>query len=91
MDGLNPSIREYFRNRQPLQSLVDDLVSGRADLMNDSRLRIQGMDWPQEGLISLDNRRMWCFMRFRSRFPQRIVRVKAHVWRLPTAFARLVQ
>jgi len=84
------SISPYFRDGRRLETLIDDLCSGRADLGSDG-LRIQVMEWPGRGFLSLDNRRVYCFKRYQDLCAGAVVRVRAQVWRLPSGFTRLVE
>lgn len=89
-----PSISHRFTDRRPLGELVNDLNAGLVDPLTEPSLRLDVVLWPKRGLISLDNRRLWCLREhqehvWRTGGDHRSVR--ARVFELPESFEHLVQ
>jgi hypothetical protein len=82
------SIGSTFRDRRPLDSLTDDLLSARVSMAHPN-LRIDVMLWRGTGYISRNNRRMYCFRAYQEHVDW-TVKAHAQVWRLPASFTNLV-
>ena len=52
---------EVFSDGSSLQDSVAGLDSGRVNPLREPKLRVTVARWPGRGLVSLDNRRVWCF------------------------------
>ena len=78
-----------------LESLVDDLSAERVS-MTHPRLKIKVFSWPGRGLVSVDNRRLYCFKRYQELLRARTsadaqVQVVADVFELPPGFASMAR
>ena len=71
--------------------LVSDLRSGRVNHRSDKRMKINVMDWPGRGYISMDNRRLHCLKEYQTRCVPPSITVRAELWRLPRVFVDLVE
>ena len=88
------SMSDRFSDGSLLSTLVRDLLSGNADLFRDERLCLTVADWPGRGLVSIDNRRLWCIKQYQEHERQEggsDVYLRAVVFRLPQEFAQMTQ